>query len=107
MRPAELQPAAVQAVNVQNQQQAQVTGPQLAQAAFAAHLQKTASERPAQVQPPQPGAEALPARVLGEDHGEKSRRRPRRGRGKGASGKAEAGVEPAPASPGSRLDLLV
>jgi len=107
VRPAELQPPVIQALNVQNQQQAQVTGPQVAQQAFAAQLEKTASDRPAQVQAPQPGAEGLSAKVLGEDHGEKPRRQPRRGTGKGASGKREGGTEPVPAVSGSRIDLLV
>jgi hypothetical protein len=107
VRPAELQPPAVQALNVQNQQQAQVTGPQAAQQAFAAQMEKTASERPSQVQAPQPGDPARPARVLGEDQGEKPRRRPRRGAGREAAPREEEGGEVPPAMPGSRLDLLV
>ena len=99
-----MQPSAVQALNVQNQQQAQVTQPQVAQQAFAAAMQRTASIRPSQVQAPQPRPGVEKAELLGQDRGESARRKARRSAGgAGKTGGHEAGY---PEGSGSRLDIV-
>jgi len=116
MRPVDLQPAILQTPNVERTGQQQVANPQTAQAAFAAELQRRASERPAQVQPPEAQEGAQPARVKPEERGEqRARRRPRRravGTARSASitAGAASAEPPAPAepgAPGSKLDVVI
>jgi len=105
MRPVELQPAVVQAPNVERIQQQQQNQPQITQQTFAGQLERIASERPSQVQSTQPGREPKPGDVLSEDRGERSRRKPsRRKPGKTASG--TGGDETLP-PPGSIIDVRV
>ena len=112
MRAVEMQPAVIQALNVQNQQQQQIAQPQINQEAFAAALARTASLRPEQVQE----MEASPGKekpdILTEERGETPQRR----RGRSEEGE-EPAAEPAPAEPvraedpsaatGTRIDIVV
>ena len=76
MRPIELQSVVVQAPNAGRTVQQQVTGPQVAQQTFAQELQRTASQRAAQVQPADPAAGSQPVAITPDEHGEQRKRRP-------------------------------
>ena len=93
----------MQALNVQNQGQAQVAQPGIAQQAFAAELQRTAEKRPSQVQPPQQRTGPEKTEVLGQDRGERRRRAP------GAAGRpdADSGAGRSGTEEGSRLDIVI
>jgi len=104
MRPVELQPAVVQAPNVERVQQNQQNQPQISQQTFAGQLERIGSERPAQVQPPEQSAEARPGKVVPEEHGERRRKKPERRKSAAAPA---PGPEVPPPAPGSTIDIRV
>lgn len=112
MRAVEMQPAVVQALNVQNQHQQQVAQPQITQEAFAAALARTASLRPEQVQEMEASPRKERPEILGEERGESADRR-RSGGGAGeeeSRGREELSPETAPEGPGApgfRIDIVV
>jgi hypothetical protein len=107
MRPVELQPPAVQALNVQQQSQTAVTAPVTAQQAFASQMQRMVSERPSQVQAQDPKPGAPRADMLGEERGGRARRRV--SLRVGGERKAVTGLEREPAADpgGSKVNLVV
>lgn len=104
-----MQPAIIQTPNVERTGQQQVANPQTAQAAFAAELQRRASDRPSQVQHTEAQQGAQPGAIKPEERGEKPPRRPLRKRVRPAP-KAAAAEAPAPeAAPGEgkHVDVTV
>ncbi len=103
-----MQPAVVQSLNVQNQQQAQISQLQISQEAFAAALARTASLRPEQVQEMAATSGKDRPGMLGEERGENSGRRES---GRAVAEKddiaAETQLDQSPAPSGSRIDLIV
>ncbi len=105
MKVADLQPSIVQLANVQRDAQAQATGAQIAQQAFAQQMERLAALRPEQVQAAPPGSGAHAAGVRPDEHGERDRRRPapagRRGAPRGT------GAEPVASGDVHRLDVRI
>ena len=110
MRPVELQPAIFQAPNVERIGQQQVANPQTAQQAFAAEMQRRASERPVQVQEPEAKQGAQPGEIRPEERGERRTRKFSRRRAVASARSAPAGTEAAVAettTPGSRINVVI
>lgn len=108
MRPVELQPPAVQALNVQQQSQAHATAPGTAQQAFAAQMQREASQRPSMVRETEQQTGTERVNNPGEDRGERARRRGRRGKTVKVPAEAPGPTQASgPETGGSKVDLIV
>jgi len=90
-----MQPAVVQAPNVERMQQQQQNQPQVSQQVFAGHLERIAEERSHQVRETGESRESRAPEDLSED----SRGQPRRRNRRRLPGDAPAGEAGAPAAP--------
>lgn len=98
----------MQAPSAERTTQQQVTHPQTAQQSFQQQLERTAALRPSQVQAPQPAAGADAVAITPDEHGEQRRRKPaRRARHASAAAGASPDAQPAPATGGSKIDVVV
>jgi hypothetical protein len=110
MRPVEIQNSIMQAPSAERNAQQQVTRTELAQQTFQQQLERTASQRPSQVQATQPAVGADAVAITPDEHGEQRRRRrsPRRAPAPGAGqGPAANTAAPEPVTPGSKIDVVI
>ena len=101
-----MQPAVVQAPNVERIQQQQQSQPQVSQQVFAGHLERLAEERSHQVRETGESREARRPEDLPVDSREQSRKRNRR-RFAGPGAPAQEDGEKNAPSPGSIVDVRV
>jgi len=120
MRPVEIQNSIMQAPSAERNAQQQVTRTELAQQTFQQQLERTASERPSQVQATQPAAGDDAVAITPDEHGEQRRRRPR-SRARPAPGSAQGeprsaissttgrvgGAQSTAPTPGSKIDVVI